>query len=77
MKVRNPSPKKLFASALDRAKSTGDTLGDTAFTMKDAHLYLAQIALKSGDVQAWTLAFRHKRRLIMSNDAAIRDAAER
>jgi putative membrane-bound dehydrogenase-like protein len=32
-------------------------------------------ALQRGDVQPWTLAFRHKRRLIMSPDAGIRDAA--
>ena len=44
--------KPLFENALDRAKSTGDNLGDTAYTMKDAHLYLAQIALKGGDPQA-------------------------
>lgn len=32
-------------------------------------------ALASGDVQPWTLAFRHKRRLIMDPDPSIRDAA--
>lgn len=43
--------KPLFVSALERAKSTGDNLGDTAYTLRDAHLYLAQIALKAGDPQ--------------------------
>jgi len=32
-------------------------------------------ALKSGDVQPWTLAFRHKRQLIMNNNPEIRDGA--
>ena len=32
-------------------------------------------ALKSGDVQPWTLAFRHKRQLIMNANPDIRDAA--
>jgi len=32
-------------------------------------------ALKSGDVQPWTLAFRHKSRLIMNHDPDIRAAA--
>lgn len=32
-------------------------------------------ALIKGDVQPWTLAFRHKRRLIMDPDPSIRDAA--
>jgi len=32
-------------------------------------------ALKNGDVQPWTLAFRHKRRLIMNTNQDIRDAA--
>ncbi len=36
---------------------------------------LVLAALKSGDIQAWTLAFRHKRNLIMHKDPAIRDAA--
>jgi putative heme-binding domain-containing protein len=32
-------------------------------------------ALQNGDVQPWTLAFRHKRRLIMNPDPAIREIA--
>jgi putative heme-binding domain-containing protein len=32
-------------------------------------------ALKNGDIQPWTLAFRHRRQLIMHRDPAIRDAA--
>jgi putative heme-binding domain-containing protein len=32
-------------------------------------------ALKQGGIQAWALAFRHKRQLIMHRDAQIRDAA--
>ncbi|MEX2263248.1 MAG: PVC-type heme-binding CxxCH protein [Bryobacteraceae bacterium] len=36
---------------------------------------LVLAALKNGDVQPWTLAFRHKRQLVMHRDPAIRDAA--
>jgi putative heme-binding domain-containing protein len=32
-------------------------------------------ALKSGDLQPWTLAFRHRRQLVMHRDPAIREAA--
>ena len=32
-------------------------------------------AMQNGEVQPWTLAFRHRRRLIMNTDPAIRDAA--
>lgn len=32
-------------------------------------------ALRIGDIQPWTLAFRHRRQLVMSRDPAIRDAA--
>src|SRR5262249_14588847 len=32
-------------------------------------------AIRSDEVQPWTLAFRHKRQLIMNRDASIRDAA--
>lgn len=44
-----PEAKKLFESALERAKGTGDLLGDTTYTMRDTHLYLAEISLKQGD----------------------------
>lgn len=46
-----PEAKKLLESALERAKGTGDALGDTTYTMRDAHLYLAEIALKAGDTK--------------------------
>jgi putative heme-binding domain-containing protein len=32
-------------------------------------------ALKAGEIQPWTLAFRHRRQLVMHRDPAIRDAA--
>ncbi|MEO7651739.1 MAG: c-type cytochrome, partial [Bryobacteraceae bacterium] len=32
-------------------------------------------ALKSGDIPAWTLSFRHRRQLMMHRDAAIRESA--
>jgi putative membrane-bound dehydrogenase-like protein len=32
-------------------------------------------ALKNGSIQPWTLAFRHRRQLVMHRDPAIRDAA--
>ncbi len=36
---------------------------------------LVLAALKTGDIQPWTLAFRHRRQLVMHRDPAIRDAA--
>ena len=41
----------LLESAARRAEAGGDSLGDTLYTMKDVHLYLAQIRLKAGDAQ--------------------------
>jgi hypothetical protein len=32
-------------------------------------------ALRKGEIQPWSLAFRHRRQLIMHRDATIRDAA--
>jgi putative heme-binding domain-containing protein len=40
-----------------------------------ARIPLIVSALKAGDIQPWTLAFRHRRQLIMHRDPAIRDAA--
>ena len=36
---------------------------------------LVLAALKNGDIQPWTLAFRHRRQLVMHKDAAIREQA--
>ena len=41
----------LFEQALKRAERGNDYLGETPYTMKDAHFYLAQIKRKSGDPQ--------------------------
>jgi tetratricopeptide (TPR) repeat protein len=41
----------LFRKALERADKGSGSLGDTPFTMKDTHFYLAQILRKSGDPQ--------------------------
>jgi len=46
-----------------------------AMYLEPGRVRLLVAALKSGDVQPWTLAFRHRRRLIMSDDPAIRAAA--
>jgi putative membrane-bound dehydrogenase-like protein len=40
-----------------------------------ARLPLVLAALKSGDIQPWTLAFRHRSRLVMHRDPAVREAA--
>jgi putative membrane-bound dehydrogenase-like protein len=40
-----------------------------------ARIPLVLAALQSGDIQPWTLAFRHRRQLVMHRDPAIRDAA--
>jgi len=39
----------LFEKALARSEKSADFLGETPYTMKDAHFYLAQIRRKSGD----------------------------
>jgi putative heme-binding domain-containing protein len=46
-----------------------------AMYLEPGRVRLLLDALKKGDVQPWTLAFRHKRRLIMSEDPAIRAEA--
>ena len=46
-----------------------------AMYLEPSRVRLLVAAIKSGDVQPWTLAFRHRRRLIMNDDPSIRDAA--
>jgi len=47
----------------------------TAMYLEPSRVWLLVNALKSGDVQPWTLSFTHRRRLIMNVDPAVRDAA--
>lgn len=54
---------------------TGRTAAADAMYLEPSRVWLLVAALKSGDVQPWTLAFTHRRRLIMNIDPAIRDAA--
>ena len=56
---------------------TSNVRGEAADAMylEPSRIRMLIAALKAGDVQPWTLAFRHKRRLIMSDDPSIRDAA--
>ncbi|HKS72013.1 MAG TPA: c-type cytochrome, partial [Terriglobales bacterium] len=46
-----------------------------AMYLEPSRVRLLVAAIKNGDVQPWTLAFRHRRRLIMNNDPSIRDEA--
>jgi putative heme-binding domain-containing protein len=46
-----------------------------AMFLDPARPKLLLAAVKNGDVQSWTLAFRPKRNLLMSRDAAIREEA--
>ena len=46
-----------------------------AMYLEPSRVKLLVAALQRGDVQPWTLGFRHKRRLIMYPDAAIRETA--
>ena len=46
-----------------------------AMLLEPSRARMLVAALKSGDVQPWTLAFRHKRRLIMNTDAQLRETA--
>jgi putative membrane-bound dehydrogenase-like protein len=53
----------------------GRTAAADSMYLETSRVWLLVAALKSGDVQPWTLAFTHRRQLIMNNDPAIRDAA--
>jgi putative membrane-bound dehydrogenase-like protein len=53
----------------------GRTEAADAMYLEPGRVRLLVAAIKSGDVQPWTLAFRHRRRLIMNDDPSIRDAA--
>src|SRR5207244_3037086 len=46
-----------------------------AMYLEPSRVKMLVAALQRGDVQPWTLGFRHKRRLIMHPDAAIRETA--
>jgi putative membrane-bound dehydrogenase-like protein len=46
-----------------------------AMYLEPSRVKMLLAALQRGEVQPWTLGFRHKRRLIMHADAAIREAA--
>jgi putative membrane-bound dehydrogenase-like protein len=46
-----------------------------AMYLEPSRVKLLVAALQSGDVQPWTLAFRHTRRLIMYDDPVIRETA--
>lgn len=48
----------LFTEALQRAEKTGFFLGKTGFTMVDAEFYLAQIAVRRGDLKGADAFFR-------------------
>jgi putative heme-binding domain-containing protein len=56
---------------------TGSARGAAADAMylEPSRVKMLLTALQNGDVQPWTLAFRHKRRLIMNPDPAIRETA--
>src|SRR5207247_9974714 len=46
-----------------------------AMYLEPSRVKMLLAALQRGEVQPWTLAFRHKRRLIMHPDPAIRETA--
>jgi putative membrane-bound dehydrogenase-like protein len=53
----------------------GRTAAADAMYLEPSRVWLLVAALKNGDVQPWTLAFTHRRQLVMNNDPAIRGAA--
>ena len=53
----------------------GRTQAADAMYLEPSRVRLLVAALKSGDVQPWTLNFSQRRRLIMNNDPSIRDEA--
>jgi len=74
-KIKGDDVGKLLLSNWRELTPTGRTEAADAMYLEPSRVRLLIAALKAGDVQPWTLAFRHRRRLIMSDDPSIRAAA--
>ena len=74
-KLKGEDTGKFLLSRWRALTPAGRAEAADAMYVEPGRVRLLVAALKSGDVQPWTLAFRHRRRLIMSDDPAIRAAA--
>ncbi|HXI40088.1 MAG TPA: c-type cytochrome, partial [Bryobacteraceae bacterium] len=74
-KIKGDDVGKLLLANWRELTPAGRTEAADAMYLEPSRIRLLIAALKAGDVQPWTLAFRHRRRLIMSDDPSIRAAA--
>ena len=74
-KIKGDEVGKLLLTNWRALTPAGRTEAADAMYFEPSRVRLLVAALKAGDVQPWTLAFRHRRRLIMNDDPSIRAAA--
>lgn len=74
-RVKGEETGKLLLARWRELTPAARTEAADAMYTEPGRVHLLVAALKSGDVQPWTLAFRHRRQLIMNSDPAIRDEA--
>ncbi len=74
-KIKGDDVGKLLLAHWRELTPAGRAEAADAMYLEPSRVRLLIAALKAGDVQPWTLAFRHRRRLIMSDDPSIRAAA--
>ena len=74
-KIKGDDVGKLLLASWRALTPAGRTEAADAMYLEPSRVRLLVAALKAGEVQPWTLAFRHRRRLIMNDDPSIRAAA--
>jgi len=74
-KIKGDDVGKFLVANWRALSPAGRTAAADAMYLEPSRVWLLVAALKNGDVQPWTLAFTHRRQLIMNTNPAIRDAA--
>ena len=74
-RVKGDDTGKFLLSKWRELTPAGRTEAANAMYLEPGRAWLLVAALKSGDVQPWTLSFSSRRRLVMNTDPAIRAAA--
>ncbi len=74
-KIKGDDVGKFLLSKWRTLTPAGRAEADTAMFLEPSRVRLLVAALKSGDVQAWTLSFRSRHGLIMNADPAVRAEA--
>src|SRR6185295_1883133 len=74
-KIKGDAIGKFLLAQWRTLTPAGRTEAADAMYLEPSRVWMLVAALKSGDVQQWTLSFRHRRRLIMNTDPAVREAA--